>query len=499
MSGSGKGRPSGPDKQSLITPPARGIFCNRTLNLRSIKAIGYDMDYTLIHYKVEDWERRAYEYIRQKMADQGWPVDDLSFDPARAIRGLIIDTDLGNLLKANRFGYVKRAAHGTRRLNYDEQRQFYSRTIVTLGTGRFEFLNTLFSLSEACLYTQLVDLADQRELPVVMGYRDLYRHVRATLDETHMEGLLKSEIIERPERFVERDPQIVLTLMDQRHAGNKLLLITNSEWHYTDAMMSYAFNQFVPSGTWKDLFDLIIVSARKPAFFSTNSPTFEVVNSDGLLRPCIKGPQKNGAYLGGDAQTVEEYLGLSGDQILYVGDHIYSDVNVSKSVLRWRTALVLRELENEIVATGNFQPQEDALARLMKSKEQYELAISKTRLRQQRKRAGYGEVPKVSQRALRQELNRLQHEMADLDEEISKLAVAAGEVGNTHWGPLMRAGNDKSHLARQVERYADIYLSRVSNFLDYTPFHYFRAPRGSLPHDQEERSRFAAAPDESPI
>jgi hypothetical protein len=51
------------------------------------------------------------------------------------------------------------------------------------------------------------------------------------------------------------------------------------------------------------------------------------------------------------------------------------------------------------------------------------------------------------------------------------------------WGLMMRTGNDKSHLARQVERYADIYMSRVSNFLYETPFAYLRAPRGYLPHD----------------
>jgi len=49
----------------------------------------------------------------------------------------------------------------------------------------------------------------------------------------------------------------------------------------------------------------------------------------------------------------------------------------------------------------------------------------------------------------------------------------------------MRAGNDKSHMARQVERYADIYMSRVSNFLFQTPFVFLRSPRGSLPHDPE--------------
>ncbi|RZR86013.1 hypothetical protein BHM03_00013109 [Ensete ventricosum] len=39
------------DPFSLRNSP-RGIFCSRTLNLRSISAIGYDMDYTLIHYNV---------------------------------------------------------------------------------------------------------------------------------------------------------------------------------------------------------------------------------------------------------------------------------------------------------------------------------------------------------------------------------------------------------------------------------------------------------------
>ena len=30
--------------------PERAVFCSRTLNFRAIQAIGYDLDYTLIHY-----------------------------------------------------------------------------------------------------------------------------------------------------------------------------------------------------------------------------------------------------------------------------------------------------------------------------------------------------------------------------------------------------------------------------------------------------------------
>ena len=57
------------------------------------------------------------------------------------------------------------------------------------------------------------------------------------LDATHMEGALKAEILADPERFVVLDPETPLALLDQRDAGKKLLLITNSEWGYTRAMM----------------------------------------------------------------------------------------------------------------------------------------------------------------------------------------------------------------------------------------------------------------------
>ena len=49
---------------------------------------------------------------------------------------------------------------------------------------------------------------------------------------------------------------------------------------------------------------------------------------------------------------VENSLGVHGDEILYVGDHIYTDVSQSKVHLRWRTALICRELEEEVSNTS---------------------------------------------------------------------------------------------------------------------------------------------------
>ncbi len=248
--------------------------------------------------------------------------------------------------------------------------------------------------------------------------------------------------------------------------------------------MSYAFDGFLPSGmTWRDLFDIIIVSARKPDFFSASSPVFKVVSEEGLLEPCIKGIDSKGIYLGGNASHVEEYLKLSGDEILYVGDHIFTDVHVTKNMLRWRTALVLRELESDLAGLVGFQEQHQKLTMLMTQKEALESELYKLRLDAQRKRAGYGPPSATSQKDIDARITTIRGAIAKFDDEISPIAAASGAIGNARWGPLMRAGNDKSHLARQVERYADIYMSRVSNFIFQTPFKYLRASRGSLPHD----------------
>jgi HAD superfamily 5'-nucleotidase-like hydrolase len=474
-----------PKHTSVATPePPRGVFCNRTLNMRSIRALGCDMDYTLVHYDVTAWEFRAYEHVRERLVAQGLPARELRFDPELFTRGLILDTELGNVVKANRFGYVTRAAHGTQILSHDAQRLTYAQVWVDLSHPRWVFLNTLFSLSEVCLYAQLVDLLDAGLIDRAFNYASLYRRVRDTMNATHLEGELKAEVIAAPERFVVLDEELPVTLLDFKRAGKLLLLVTNSEWDYTRAMMSYAFDRFLPDGmTWRELFDVAIVQAGKPAFFEGNAALYQVIDESGLLRPHVGKMQVGGAYHGGHARLVEEHLGLAGDEILYVGDHVYADVHVSSQIRRWRTALILRELEHEIAAQRAFAPRGEALDALMQQKAELEREQAQLRLSLQRAEQGYAAPLRAGLGDAHERLRQLRVEQTELDQRIAPLAQEAGRLGNHRWGPLMHAGNDKSRLARQLERYADIYTSRVSNLLYLTPFGYLRAPRGSLPHD----------------
>src|SRR6202008_3650166 len=96
------------------------------------------------------------------------------------------------------------------------------------------------------------------------------------------------------------------------------------------------------------------------------------------------------SYLGGSAHQVESHLGLSGDEILYVGDHMFGDVHVTKNVLRWRTSLILRELEAELTSTEEFRERERKLGELMARKELLEAELCQLRLAVLRSRHHYG-------------------------------------------------------------------------------------------------------------
>ncbi len=471
----------------LPIPPERRIYASRTLNLRSIEAIGYDMDYTLIHYRTEAWEELAYARIRALLGERGWPVAGLELDPDLIIRGLVLDVELGNLVKPNRFGYVVRSTHGTRFLDHGEQREAYRHTAVDLASPRFEFLNTLFSMSEGCIYAQLVDRFDAQRsrFPGVHSYAELYRQVNSTVVQTHVEGVIKADITAHPERFVDPDPEAPLALLDQVEAGKRLLLITNGEWPYARDLMAFAFDPHLPGATtWRDLFELVILHARKPVFFAHPLPLFSVVDEDrGLLAPAAAGIPCPGVYVGGDALQVERYLGLSGAEILYVGDHVFADAKVSKAELRWRTALIVRELEDEIRALDAFAADQDRLTAMMAEKISFEHAVSLARLDLQHGRSGRTGAPDACPEELERRVTELRDHLVALDGRIAPLARRSAALSNPLWGPLLRAGNDKSHLAHQLERSADVYTSRVANFRLATPYAFLRSSRGSMPHD----------------
>ena len=150
--------------------------------------------------------------------------------------------------------------------------------------------------------------------------------------------------------------------------------------------------------------------------------------------------------------------------------------------MRWRTALIVQELEKEIEAQGSQEElaQHQRIVRLLDEIDQCSDYINQLRTTRKRVQSEH-EADDSSEIIARLHATREQ-----LEAQLAALLFSEGCSMNRYWGFMARAGfADKSHLMRQIEKYADIYTSRVSNLFQYTPRAHFRGHRQLLAHEPD--------------
>ncbi len=469
---------------------SRRVFVNRNLRLRKIQAVGFDMDYTLAIYKPA-FEQLAWDMALQRLVTEfQFPDKILSFKYDRdfAIRGLVIDMMHGNILKMDRHRHVSRASHGTRPIPEGDRKERYRQKRLQLSRPEYFLVDTLFSLPETHMYAQMVDMLDKEGRGNARTYNHAYQCIRKSVDGIHRDGTLKNIVIRDMGTYIEKDPDIAYTLERFIYSGKKLFLATNSGWAYTDAVMSYLLDSVLESfPRWTDYFEHIVVEAAKPGFFAGRGP----MAPERLAPPEIQ----HKVFRGGNLRAFEGLLNCFGDKILYIGDHIYGDILRSKKHSAWRTAMVIPEIEPELAgleATRELQTAWDGLfqRRLLHEIEanyQQRLLMSLLNLDELARVNGnagvhpISQVVEVSERniaQIRQVIERFEAEMAEDEVHILK-------EFNPRWGMLVKEGTAHSVFGEQIQTWACVYTSRLSNFLSYSPFHYFRAPRDLLPHERE--------------
>ena len=480
-------------KRDIDVARARRIFCNRNLRMAGIELIGFDMDYTLALYQQDRLERLSIDLTLQKLIqNHGYPteIQSLAYDPSLAIRGVVIDRNLGNVFKMDRHGHVGRVFHGFRELTKEERNMAYRRIRIRLSSPRYAWIDTLFGLPEAVMYQTLVDWYDRSEQQI--SYRDLFDHIRASIDEAHRDDTLKNVIKAEMPNYVIKDPKLAETLHKLRSSGKKIFLLTNSLWDYSNAVMSYLLDgerKAYPS--WRNYFDAIIVGAAKPAFFTEKRPFVQIDPTTGQgcdtkVRQLVQGR----IYQGGNIFDFENMTNVRGDRVLYVGDHIYGDMIRLKKVHTWRTAMVVQELDMENRTSERLEEQIkdlellDRRRRNLESEIDYQVAMLKQlqRIMEDSDQALRPELEEVKRQA-KQTLDSLRARARTIEEEVRALESNIDRSYNPRWGPIFREGHETSRFGSQVNEYADLYTSRVSNFLSYSPLRYFRAPRHQMPHE----------------
>lgn len=454
--------------------------------------VGFDMDYTLAIYNQDEMDRLSIEWTARKLVERGYPETLLTM-PYRTdfpIRGLLVDRKLGNVLKMDRYRYVKKAYHGMRELTRDERRQLYHTKRLRPGTKRYHWVDTLYALSEVSVYAAVVDELERDGERI--DYDELFSHVRECIDMAHRDGSILDAVLSDLPRFVVRDPDLGPTFHKLRSAGKRLFLLTNSHWAYTDRMMQYLLDgQLSEYSSWRTYFDLIVTASMKPGFFTESRP-FQEVLPDGTLQPATS-LERAKVYAGGNIVEMERQLGPAGDRILYVGDHIYGDVLRAKKESAWRTAMIIQDMAAELEALDRSTEAFDRLDALdeMRDTLVHELRARQVGLREVQRRldeaVAQGSAPptelEVARVRHRKALDRLRARIRAAEREIDEIEDELDGAFHPFWGSLFKAGPEVSSFGDQVEVYACVYTDRVSNLFGYSPMHYFRSPRDRMPHE----------------
>ncbi|XP_043709571.1 5'-nucleotidase domain-containing protein 4-like isoform X2 [Telopea speciosissima] len=488
------------------------IFCNRSLNMKNIVAVGFDMDYTLAQYMPETFESLAYNgTIKKLVYDLGYPPELLnwSFDWKYMVRGLVLDKKRGNILKMDRHKYVKVAYHGFSEMSKEDKIATYGNTLLrdAFDEPDYALIDTLFSLAEAYLFAQLVDFKDNNpgKVPNGADYSRMYKDVRAAVDLCHRDGTLKQMVAKDPKKYINEDPSIVPMLKMLRDSGRATFLVTNSLWDYTNVVMNFLCCHRTLDGSspcnfdWLANFDVVITGSSKPSFFHEDNRAnlFEVEPESGMLVNTDNGtpyPQigstspmlpskglKKGCrvFQGGSVGHLHKLLSIeSSSQVLYVGDHIYGDILRSKKVLGWRTMLVVPELEREVELLWESRDTRKELRLLRKERDLIEDKIHHLQWSLKSKGINAEEkmkfASKLKELETQKEKVRLHHQQTQ-----RKCHQKFHKV----WGQLMKTGFQNSRFAHQVERFACLYTSQVTNLSLYSPDKYYRPSEDFMPHE----------------
>jgi HAD superfamily 5'-nucleotidase-like hydrolase len=471
--------------------------------MSGVSWVGFDMDYTLAIYDQLAMDELSIKATIDKLVLRGYPPQIAQIPHAThfPVRGLLIDKRYGHILKMDRYKTVGKGYHGFQKLSQDELRALYHSKKVRPATPRYHWIDTLYALSEASVYAAAIEALERAGTAI--DYANVFADIRESIDEAHRDGTILNAVTGDLPRYIKRDPDLAPTLHKLRSAGKKLFLLTNSRWSYTDAMMSYLIGDAMTEyPTWRNYFDVVIVAATKPAFFQERRPLMERTHiaAHGAsaareeVRPAVFPLERGRVYEGGNLHDLERALGVTGDQVLYVGDHIYGDILRSKKESAWRTAMVIQELETEILAhescradLARAEDLEDLHERLEDDLRYYQQRFKDLTRQIEGAKTKPNGVPLAELDAERgrtkRAVERVRGRLKEVSAELLEIEAKSDACFHPFWGSLLKEGNEQSSFGAQVEEYACLYTSRVSNLLAYSPQQTFRSPRDLMSHE----------------
>jgi len=379
------------------------------------------------------------------------------------VRGLHYDVERGLFLKVDSSHQIQLGTvyRGKEKLEDQEVLAMYKRRQLPVT-----FLEPkLASANSPNKMVQLVDIFSKPEMSLMAGVMDyflkhnleyqpesLYYDVSTCVGAAH--ATFHTETRSNPSLYLHRDPFMIPWLEKLVQAGKKVFLITNSPFETVDAGMG-----FMVGKRWREFFDVVIVQAGKPHFFTNNAKPFRELDIERriFLWDSVNELAKGKIYAGGTIDHFQKLTGWKGGKVMYFGDHPYADLADVTLLHGWHTAAVIRELESEInkMNTDEFKwgvNWQQVLMALIEDHQGVE-----------------GEEARAVITEWKKEVEQNQNNLRSMF--------------NPQFGSTFRSHNNPTYFSRKLFRFSDLYTSRVTNLLRYSLNHSFYPRRGALPHE----------------
>ncbi|XP_063974714.1 5'-nucleotidase domain-containing protein 3 [Diachasmimorpha longicaudata] len=445
----------------------RGVFACNELDLKEVQVYGFDYDYTLACYK-PSLDYLLYNLGRDELIKKyKYPeeIAGLEYREDFAVRGLHYDIEKGLLLKLDSFlqiqlGTVYRGLHP---VPDDEVLRIYKNRIIPIayveqhkhshdGPHRQKMvqLADLFSVPEMGLLCNVTEYFIRNGIdyhPEIL-FRDVKNSVQACHPIMHQ--MVSRDVSE----YLEPNKDLRKFFDRLVSAKKKMFLVTNSPFHFVDKGM-----KFLVGDDWRNYFDVVIVQARKPRFFTDETRPLRIYDQtqQTLLWDRVTKLEKGVVYLEGTVKQLQDMTGWRGHQVLYFGDHPYSDLADVTLEHGWRTGAIIKELTHEIENLNEPSFKENAnwlqmLTALIEDHQDYD-------------------GPEVQ--------GQLDEWMCERDQIRNEIK----RVFNQQFGSVFRTYHNPTYFSRRLFRFADIYMSSITNLLYYSTTHTFYPRRGVMPHE----------------